>query len=654
MVASRLEEKLEALPTGPGVYLMKDSRGEVIYVGKAINLRARVRSYFGRSSDTRAFVPILEGLLGDVETVVVSNEKEALLLENELIKRHQPRFNVLLKDDKNYICLRLDHSQPYPRLEVVRRFQADGAQYFGPYASASSIRETLRIVNRYFQLRTCSDHALVNRRRPCLLYQIGRCPAPCVHPVGQPEYHRNVREVALFLEGKASELTGSLKVRMKESAKELRFEEAARLRDQLFAIERSLERQTVASSEPVDQDVFAHHREGDRFLVYVLYVRQGRLNGGQAFLFTGQEFPDAELLLSFVNLYYAQGNLVPDEVLLASLLEGEGEALSELLAERRGRRVRVLVPRRGERVRLLDMARANAAQAFVEQRRSLQETEDVLERLKEVLGLRRLPRKIECFDISHFQGSAVVGSAVAMTDGELDKARYRRFRVKLTRGQDDFASIHEVVGRRLRRGLGDGDLPDLLVIDGGKGQLAAAHAAMRDAGVTELDVVGLAKARELDTPDRESPVVRSPERVFVLSRRDPVVLRQNAPELFLLTRLRDEAHRFAIGYQQKLMRRRNFQSVLEDIPGVGAGRKRALLKHFGSLKRVRAASIEELAQVEGVSVGLAERIHGGLHATPARGLPDAEAGAEDAVRQASLEDASAAVSQGEDPPVGSK
>jgi excinuclease ABC subunit C len=651
MAAAWLEEKLEALPTGPGVYLMKGRRGEVIYVGKAVNLRARVKSYFGRSSDTRAFIPILEGLLGDVETVVVSNEKEALLLENELIKRHQPRFNVLLKDDKNYICLRLDHSQAYPRLEVVRRFQADGAQYFGPYASASSIRETLRIVNRYFQLRTCSDHVLANRKRPCLLYQIGRCPAPCVHPVAHEEYHRNVREVALFLEGRAGELTTSLKGRMRESAKELRYEEAARLRDQLFAIERSLERQTVASSEPLDQDVFAHHREADRFLVYVLYVRQGRLNGGQAFLFTGQEFPDAELLLSFVNLYYAQGNLVPDEVLLPEALEGEGEALAELLTERRGNKVRVLVPRRGERSRLLDMARANASQAFAEQRRSSQETQDVLARLADVLGLRRLPRRMECFDISHFQGSAVVGSAVAMTEGELDKSRYRHFRVKLTRGQDDFASIYEVVGRRLRRGLADGDLPDLLVIDGGKGQLAAAHAAMRDAGVTELDVVGLAKARELDGPGREAPVVRSPERIFVLGRRDPVVLRQTSPELFLLTRLRDEAHRFAITYQQKLMRRRNFQSVLEDISGVGAGRKRALLRHFGSLKRVRAASIEELSQVEGVSVGLAERIHAALHASSST---EAEAGAEDTVRQASLEDASAVVSRGEDGPVDSK
>ncbi len=652
--AGWLEGKLEALPAGPGVYLMKDRRGDVIYVGKAVNLRARVRSYFGRSSDTRAFIPFLEGLLGDVETVVVSNEKEALLLENELIKRHQPRFNVLLKDDKNYICLRLDTSQAYPRLEVVRRFERDGAQYFGPYASASSIRETLRIVNRYFQLRTCSDHVLANRKRPCLLYQIGRCPAPCVHSVPAEEYHRNVHEVALFLLGKATELTGSLKARMKESAKELRFEEAARLRDQLFAIERSLERQTVASTEPVDQDVFAHYREADRFLVYVLYVRQGRLNGGQAFPFSGQEFPDSELLQSFVNLYYAQGNLVPDEVLLEGLPEGEGEALAELLTERRGRRVRVLWPRRGERVRLLDMARANAAQAFQEQRRSQQQTQGVLERLTDVLGLRRLPRQIECFDISHFQGSAVVGSAVAMTDGELDKSRYRRFRVKLTRGQDDFASLHEVVSRRLRRGLATGELPDLLVIDGGKGQLAAAHAAMRDVGVTQLDVVGLAKARELEAEGREAPVVRSPERVFVLGRRDPVVLRQNAPELFLLTRLRDEAHRFAIGYQQKLMRRRNFQSVLEDIPGVGAGRKRALLRHFGSLKRVREAAIEELSQVDGVSVALAERIHAALHATATEAFRQEVSGDEDTVRQASLEDASAAASPGPGPTSGSK
>jgi excinuclease ABC subunit C len=654
MAADWLEEKLEALPTGPGVYLMKDRRGEVIYVGKAVNLRARVKSYFGRSSDTRAFIPILEGLLGDVETVVVSNEKEALLLENELIKRYQPRFNVLLKDDKNYICLRLDVSQDYPRLEVVRHFERDGAEYFGPYASASSIRETLRTVNRYFQLRTCSDHVLANRRRPCLLYQIGRCPAPCVHPVSREEYHRNVREVAFFLEGKASELTSSLKGRMKQAAGDLRFEEAARVRDQLFAIERSLERQTVASSEPVDQDVFAHHREADRFLIYVLYVRQGRLNGGQAFPFSGQEFPDAELLFSFVNLYYGQGNLVPDEVLLPSAPEREGEGLAELLTERRGKKVRVLVPRRGERARLLDMAQANAAQAFQEQRRSQKEKEDVLERLTDVLGLGRLPRRIECFDISHFQGSSVVGSAVAMTDGELDKSRYRRFRVKLTRGQDDYAAIHEVVSRRLKRGLQENDVPDLLVIDGGKGQLAAAHAAMRDVGVKDLDVVGLAKARELEVADRDAPLVRSPERVFVLGRKDAVVLRQNAPELFLLTRLRDEAHRFAITYQQKLMRGRNFKSVLEDIPGVGAGRKKALLRHFGSLKRVRAVSIEELSQVEGVSVALAERIHGALHAPSSRGDAEAAAQAEDAVRQASLEDASAAASQNEDLPADGK
>ncbi|MGZ6028488.1 MAG: excinuclease ABC subunit UvrC, partial [Myxococcaceae bacterium] len=470
MPSAALEEKLERLPTAPGVYLMKDAGGEVIYVGKAVNLRSRVRSYFGRSSDTRAFIPFLESVLADVDTVVVSNEKEALLLENELIKRHQPRFNVLLKDDKNFICLRLDPSGEWPRLEVVRRFKRDGAMYFGPYASASSIRETLRIINRYFQLRTCSDHVLHHRKRPCLLHQIGRCPAPCVYDVSRAEYAESVREVALFLEGKGGELIEALRARMKAAAQALRFEQAARLRDQLFAIERSLERQKIATTEPIDQDVFGYHREADRLVIYVLYVRQGRLNGGQAFPFTGQEFPDEELLGSFVNLYYGEDNVLPDEVLLPLRPEGGPEPLAELLTEKRGRRVRVLVPQRGEKLRLVEMSAANARQALLDQRRSRDELEKVLERLKDRLNLTSLPRRMECFDISHFQGSSIVASQVAMTEGELDRARYRRFRIKSVQAQDDFASMYEVVSRRLRRGLEGADLPDLLVIDGGKGQ----------------------------------------------------------------------------------------------------------------------------------------------------------------------------------------
>ncbi|AKQ67492.1 Excinuclease ABC subunit C [Myxococcus hansupus] len=627
---AKLLEKLDALPTEPGVYLMKDRRGQIIYVGKAINLRSRVRSYFNRTGDTRVFVSLLDQLLGDLETVLVSNEKEALLLENELIKKHRPRFNVLLKDDKQFISLRLDKSQPYPRLEVVRKYERDGARYFGPYSSAGAIRETLRVINRFFHLRTCTDHVLANRKRPCLLHQIGRCPAPCVYPVPQDEYHRSVNEVVMFLEGKGGELVEGLRLRMKRAAQELKFEEAARVRDQLSAIERSLERQKVATTDFKDQDVFAFHREGDRILFYVLWVRQGRLNGGQAFPFGSQEFPDEELLASFVNLYYDQGSFVPEEVLLPLDLEDGTEGLDALLSERKGERVRVLVPKRGEKLDLVKMSAKNAEQAFVERRRTKDETDTVLSRLQQRLSLRNFPRRMECFDISHFQGSAIVASQVAVTDGDADKSRYRKYKIKTLEKQDDFASMYEVISRRLKRGLEDNDLPDLLVIDGGKGQLASAHAAMKDVGVETVDVVGLAKSRDLEVFDRDAESARSPERIFVVGRKDPIVLSQNSAEMFMLTRMRDEAHRFAITYQKQVLRKSRVRSALEDIPGVGETRRKQLLRHFGSLKRVGEASIEELAEVVGPA--MAERVHAGLH-----GHPDEDA--EDPVREASLDDA---------------
>jgi excinuclease ABC subunit C len=612
---------------------MKDRDGAVIYVGKAVNLRNRVRSYFTRNTDSRAFIPLLEDLVGDVDTVLVTNEKEALLLENELIKKHKPRFNVQLRDDKNFICLRLDRRQPYPRLEVVRRFKKDGARYFGPYSSASSIRETLRIINRYFQLRTCSDHALENRRRPCILYQIGRCPGPCVYPISEEAYAKSVEEVILFLEGNAGELVEALRARMKDASVNLRFEEAARVRDQLFAIERSLERQKIAVTEAVDQDVFSLYREGDRLLIYALYVRQGRITGGQGFPFSGQQFPDDELLASFINLYYDNDNFVPKEVLLSVQPEGIA-GLAELLSDRKGEKVRVLVPQRGEKLQLVQMSQKNAEQAFQDRKRTKEETAAVLENLKEKLHLARVPTRIECFDISHFQGATIVASQVSMTAGELDKARYRRFKIKSIASQDDFASMHEVVSRRLSRGLREGDLPDLIVIDGGKGQLASAQAAMRDLGVTGVELVALAKSRELDGGRGDAQAIRSPERIFLVNRKDPIVLPQNSAELFLIARIRDEAHRFAITFQQRLMRRRNFRSVLENIPGVGEGRKKALLRHFGSLKQIRAATIEELSEVEGLGSAVAERIHAFLH-----GDAHKVGQTEDAIREASLEDA---------------
>ncbi|HET6437299.1 MAG TPA: excinuclease ABC subunit UvrC [Anaeromyxobacter sp.] len=652
-----LRQTLDALPPEPGCYLMKDRQGEVVYVGKAANLRSRVRSYFdaGRGDD-RIFVPLLEDLLGDIEVIVTRSEKEAVLLENELIKKHRPRFNVRLRDDKDFIVLRLDERHPYPRLEVrrARERRREGARYFGPYSSASSIRETLRIVNRHFQLRTCNDHVFEHRKRPCILYQIKRCPAPCVYEVAQEEYRRSVEDAVAFLEGRESELTDRLRARMEEAAAALRFEEAARVRDQLQAVERSLEKQRVLFTDRADRDVFGLYREGPDLVVQLLAMRAGKLQESQAFPFRGQEFPEEEILSSFLSLFYEQSP-APDEVLVP--LEPVGaEALAEVLSERRGRRVRLLTPQRGAKADLLEVAARNAEQGFRAWHERDERREEALAALTRALHLAKVPRWMECYDISSFQGALAVGSGVSMKEGEPDKANYRRYKVKGVAGQDDFAMLYEVVSRRLKRAIGEGQLPDLLVIDGGKGQLNAALAAAKDLnvpvkpapgneGAPFVEMVGLAKSRLLDAAALGttrvlgrrarraaesagaaladaaeaaekgfvSELSRSTERVFLPGRKDPVVLRQNSAELFLLSRLRDEAHRFAITFHRKLSRERNFRSVLEEIPGIGEGRKRALLRHFGSLRRVREASAEAIAAVEGFAEKQARAVHEFFH-----------------------------------------
>src|SRR5512142_1827324 len=588
-----LRQTLETLPAEPGCYLMKDRAGEVVYVGKAASLRSRVRSYFDRGgSDDRIFVPLLEDLLGDIEVIVTRSEKEAVLLENELIKKHRPRFNVRLRDDKDFIVLRLAERHPFPRLEVrrAREKRQEGSRYFGPYSSASSIRETLRIVNRHFQLRTCNDHVFDHRKRPCILYQIKRCPAPCVYEVPQEEYRRSVEDAISFLEGRESELTDRLRLRMEEAAAGLRFEEAARLRDQLQAVERSLEKQRVLFTDRADRDVFGLYREGPDLVVQVLAMRAGKLQDSQSFPFHGQEFPAEEILSSFLSLFYEQ-NPAPDEVLVP-LEPVEADALAEVLSERRARRVRLLTPQRGAKADLLEVAARNAEQSFRSWHEHDERREQALAALTRALHLSRAPRWVECYDISTFQGALAVGSGVSMKDGEPDKANYRRYKVKGVAGQDDFAMLHEVISRRLRRALAEGQLPDLIVIDGGKGQLNAAVAAARDLGVPVkpspgnegapfVELVGLAKARLLDAATLGttrvvgrragrgragdladaaeaaekgfvSELARTPERVFLPGRKDPVVLRQNSAELFLLARLRDEAHRFAISFHRKL------------------------------------------------------------------------------------------------------
>ncbi len=523
-----LLEKLDNLPASPGCYLFKDRDGKVIYVGKALSLRSRVRSYFNRSGDSRAFIPLLDELLGDLEVVITSTEKEALILENTLIKKHRPRFNVMLRDDKAFIHLRLDPTQTYPRLEIVRRpREGDAASTFGPYSSAASIRETLRIVNRHFQLRTCSDGEFKNRARPCLEHMIGRCPAPCVYEVPAEQYAQSVREVQLFLGGKGDELTSKLATRMRAAAEGERFEEAARVRDQLRAVERSLERQRVVQDGSIERDIFGVHRSGPHLAIAVLLVRQGRLTDAQTFHFSKQEFPTEELLSSFLGLYYDSGASIPRQLLLPLAFDGM-DALRDWLSEKSARAVQLLVPQRGEKLRVVEMANANAEQAAKEELSRGDDLEDTLARLERKLGLSRPPRIIECYDISNFQGTESVGSGVCFVDGRPDKSRYRRYRIRQVEGQDDFAMLYEVLTRRLRKGKATGELPDLLVIDGGKGQLNVALAALRDSEVVGLDVISLAKSRTLDRAGTRLNRRASRARTGARSRARPPILRSES------------------------------------------------------------------------------------------------------------------------------
>ena len=724
-----LAEILEGLPAAPGVYIMKDARGKPIYIGKAAVLRNRVRQYFQPASgDSRDFVPLLDGIVTDIETVITSNEKEALLLENTLIKRHQPRFNVNLKDDKNFLVLRLDPEGEWPRLEVTRRLGDDGAYYFGPYHSATSCREALRVVNRHFQLRTCTDHVLHNRKRPCLQFQIKRCPAPCVLPVSREAYGDQVRDVRLFLDGKSDELLDRLRGRMRDAAARTEFEVAAEIRDQIKALEVTLEKQRVVSSDFVDQDVIGYHRQGIALELAVMSIRDGQLNGSRTFSFTNQEFPDAELISSFVGLYYDLGAPPPDEVLLP--LEIEDAALkAEWLDERRAalpgrhKKVEVLVPQRGDRKKLVELANKNAASSFATRRNARADVELALGKLQRRLKLQRLPRVIECYDVSHLQGFATVASMVVFVDGRPEKSRYRTYKVRAPgaagqrRHNDDFASMYEVLSRRFRRAREGGEdagtwkLPDLIVVDGGKGQLAAALAAARDVGIdvragVGLLIVALAKERDValaeglaegesaapleatGPPQTTSPPettaapeatavpeataaphataepkgaapevevkpsilpkksgrddggTTKPDRVFLPHAKDAIPIRTNSAEMFVLQQLRDEAHRFAISFHRNSRRRLTLRSALSDIPGIGPGRQRQLLRHFGSIKRVREATVDELASVAGMTRTTAEAVfaHWARQPLESPPPPDAQATSEELDAHATSEE----------------
>ncbi len=604
------EAKIEVVPHEPGCYLMRDRRGKIVYIGKAKDLKNRVRSYFRASGDTRAFVARLPYVLGDIEYIVTANEKEAIILENTLIKEHKPRYNVQLKDDKNFLSLRINMDHPWPRVEVVRKQKKDGAKYFGPYHSASAIRRTLRVLNKHFRLRTCPDSVLNNRSRPCLQYQIKRCPGPCVFDLDRDEYMGHVRDAVMFLEGRGDELVDNLHTSMMQASEELEFELAAHYRDQIQAISKVLEQQVAVTTKHVDRDAFGFYREGDRLTLQVLFIRDGKLEGARSFSYKDQEFPDAEVLSSFLNLYYSSGSDLPQEILLPMELDpSEVASFEELFGEMAGRRVYVQVPQRGQKKALVDTAMTNAKHSFEDEHDKEDRAQDLLDKLAGRLNLRNYPERIECYDISNMQGKQIVGSQVTFIGGRPDKSEYRQYKMRSVDSQDDFASMREMLMRRFQKVVEEGaDAPDLVVIDGGKGQLRQAETVFEDLGIHDIDLIALAKARNDKVGFQDPEVTSSPERVFVPGRKNPIILKQNSAEMYLLERVRDEAHRFAITFHKKLRRKQTLRSSLEDVPGVGPKTRKALLKHFGSLKKIKDATVAQLAGVDGVGDKTAEDI----------------------------------------------
>jgi excinuclease ABC subunit C len=679
MLPDAVLQKLDALPPQSGVYLFKDKKGAVVYVGKAKSLRARVRSYFQESlGDARAFIPILHRTIGDLETIVTANEKEATILENNLVKEHRPRFNVKLRDDKDFITLRLGRStalplvpersgasderganaavareaRHWPRLEVVRRPTPDGARYFGPYHSATAARRTLHLVNKHFQLRTCSDIEFAGRKRPCLQHQIKRCPAPCVLDVEPAWYGEQVDTVAKFLEGRHDELSRELEDRMKHAAQQMRFELAAVYRDQLRAIEKVREEQRVVTIDKVDRDVVGFYREGELVEIALLHVRAGKLADVATYSIRQAEILDEEIVAAFVAQHHgaalvkAAGDeggdappaLIPHEIILPCEPEGI-EGIAEWLSERAGHKVVLLVPRRGHRVDLIAMANDNARHSFAEKRRQSDDVQDRLRDLQDRLRLPALPRRIECCDISHLGGGDTVGAIVSMTDGELDKKRYRSFNVRgdaMPRGadgqlNDDYGAMYEVLARRFRRAIKaeelpdvlaepsqathgnaaahetvrrspaaagdavDWEAPDLFVVDGGRGQLAVALAAAHDLGLHDLAIVALAKERETALGEALT------DRVYLPGQKNPIPLKSSTTSLFLLARLRDEAHRFSNRARLRLGKKRRMHSPLDDIKGLGAKTKKALLSHVGNTAAIRDADDAALLAVPGIA-----------------------------------------------------
>jgi excinuclease ABC subunit C len=590
-----LEHSIRNAPRAPGVYLLKDGDDRILYVGKAKNLRARVRAYFG-GTDGRAMIPFLVSRVQAVAFIVTATEKEALILENTLIKEHRPRYNVVFRDDKSYYHLRIDPLQPFPRFELVRRPRKDGAACFGPYPSSASARETLRFLHSLFPLRTCRDREMKARRRPCLEHQIKRCLAPCAGLVAETAYRELVRDAVAFLEGRENDLLADLKSRMAQASENLQFETAAALRDRIAAIAETLEKQRMVSLSGGARDVYGVYREGDLTQVCALFIRQGKLLGQKDFGLLRLGGSTQALLSSLIKQYYDGAADLPEVILVPEALEDQA-VIAEWLADRKGKKVTIGVARRGQGRDLLKMAYVNAQNVFKGASLSDDGTGEALALLMEKLLLKRLPERIECFDISNIGGRWAVGAMATFLAGAAWKSGYRRYRIRSVEGADDYGMLYEVLHRRYRERQ---NLPDLIVVDGGKGQLGVVLSVLKDLAIDGVAAIGLAKERH---------DALAFDRVYLPRRKDPVPLYRWPAAQLLLQRIRDEAHRFAVSYHRNVKKKEDLQSMLDQIPGIGPARKKALLIFFGDLRRIKQASPEELQQVPGLGPAQAQRIH---------------------------------------------
>lgn len=619
-IHEHLQDKLDALPTKPGVYLMKDEAGQILYVGKAINLRARVRSYFHASAEYNHKIQRLVARIADLDFIITASELEALILESNLIKRHQPRYNIRLKDDKHYPYLKITWQEDYPRVLIVRRMEHDGARYFGPFTASWAVQQTLQTLRRVFPYLTCNRTITGKDERACLYLDIGLCLGPCVGAANQDEYREMIDSLCRFLEGKPDEVVAGLEAKMRASADRLDFEQAAAYRDQLAAIQRVIEHQKIISPTMTDQDVIAFARANGDACAQIFFIRSGRLIGREYFVLDGAaDENDAAVITSFVKQFYGEAAFVPPHILLPGEID-EALVIQEWLRTRRGDKVIIEAPLQGQDRELVEMAAENAAETLAHLRAQwlLDEGKQTkaLTDLQEELGLESAPARIECYDISTLHGQATVGSMVVFVKGVPHKSDYRRFRIRTVEGTDDYASMKEMLRRRLRHATeppppdpgkkpsGKKDdaswrlLPDLLVVDGGKGQLSAALEVLDEYSLRDqVPAVGLAKQEE---------------EIYLPDRSEPLRLPRTSEGLYLMQRIRDEAHRFAITHHRQVREKQTIVSLLDSIPGVGPKRRIALLRHFGSVEAIREASIDDLAAVPGMSRKVAEQVKAGL------------------------------------------